>query len=134
MVQIYNIRKEKGHSRRRAIKDILECKLRDYKEVYLSTGNSVRNQWHRRTTWTYFSYKFEIYKNIYTAATCHNRWIHHRYLPKMLCKFNIAIPSILKRYVVHWYYTYLLHLGILRMKAMIGEYLYWPDITDAVRN
>ena len=30
------------------------------------------------------------------------------------CEDNIVIPSILQSYVLHWYYTYLLHPGMDR--------------------
>ena len=44
------------------------------------------------------------------------------------CKDKIVIPSILQRYVLHWYHTYLLHPGMDRTEATIFQHLYWPNI------
>ena len=33
-----------------------------------------------------------------------------------------------------WYHTYLLHPGLDKTEAMINQYLYWPDIREAVQN
>ena len=45
-----------------------------------------------------------------------------------MCKDKIVIQSILQSYVLHWYHTYLIHLGMDRTEAMIFQHLYQPDI------
>ena len=49
------------------------------------------------------------------------------------CEDNIVILSILKRYVLHWYHTYILHPGIDITEAMICQHLYWPGIRNAIQ-
>ena len=36
------------------------------------------------------------------------------------CEDKIVIPPIIQSYVLHWYRTYLLHLVMIRMEAMIN--------------
>ena len=59
-----------------------------------------------------------IYK---TSSFCGGSNIH---LNLITCEDKIVIMSILKTYVLHWYYMYLLHPGM---------YLYWPGIRKPAR-
>ena len=54
-------------------------------------------------------------------------------LSLITCAYKIAIPSKLQSYVLHWYHTYLLNLGMNRTDVMIRQHLYWPNIRNAVR-
>ena len=49
------------------------------------------------------------------------------------CDDKIVIMSKLQSYVVHWYYTYLLHPGMDITEGTILQNLYWPNIRDSVR-
>ena len=51
----------------------------------------------------------------------------------IMCEDNIYIPLILQRYVLYWYYKYILHPGMDRTEAMICQHFYWPDIITAIR-
>ena len=51
----------------------------------------------------------------------------------IMCKDKIVIPSIIQKYILHWYHKYLLCPGMNRTEAMIRQNLYWPDIRYAVR-
>ena len=46
------------------------------------------------------------------------------------CEDKIFIPSILQSYVLHWCYTYLLHLGMDRTEAMILKHFYWTVVRN----
>ena len=46
---------------------------------------------------------------------------------------KIVMPSIIQSYVLHCYHTYIFHPGMDRTEAMICQYLYWPEMRDAVR-
>ena len=50
-----------------------------------------------------------------------------------MCEDNIDIMSILKRYVLYWYQTDLLHPGIYRMEVIIWQKIYWYIIGNAIR-
>ena len=54
------------------------------------------------------------------------------YLKIIICENNIFIPSILQSYVLHWYHTYLLHIGMDRTEATILQHFYWPGIRNAI--
>ena len=49
------------------------------------------------------------------------------------CKDKIVILSKLQSYVLHWYYTYLLHPGMNRTDATIHQHLYWPVIRKSAQ-
>ena len=53
-------------------------------------------------------------------------------LSLIMCDGNSFILSKLQSYVLHWYHTYLLHPGMDKTKTTIHQYLYWPNIRDAV--
>ena len=40
--------------------------------------------------------------------------------------------SILQKYVLHWYHTYLLHSGMDISEAMFCQHFYWPGIRYSV--
>ena len=54
-------------------------------------------------------------------------------LKLITCKNNIIITLKLQIYLLHWYYTYLLHPGMDIEKAMILQHLYWTNIIYAIR-
>ena len=45
----------------------------------------------------------------------------------------MVIPSILQSYVLHWYHTYLVHIGMDRTEANIFQHLYSTGIRYAVQ-
>ena len=49
-----------------------------------------------------------------------------------ICKDHIIVPSKLQGYVLHWYYTYLLHPGMDRTEVIIRQHFYWTNIRYAV--
>ena len=49
------------------------------------------------------------------------------------CEDNIITPSILQKYVLHWYQTYLIHPQMDRTEAMICQHFYCPDIIHDLR-
>ena len=55
------------------------------------------------------------------------------YLNFIICDNCIVISSIIPSYILNWYHTYLLHLGMDRTEAMIHQHLYWPGIINAVQ-
>ena len=55
------------------------------------------------------------------------------YLNLIMCKDNMLIPSILKSYVLHGYYRYLIHPGMDITEAMIFQRLYWTVIIESVQ-
>ena len=46
---------------------------------------------------------------------------------------RILIPHKIKKYVVKWYHTYLLHPGLDRTEAKIRQHLYWTGIKESVQ-
>ena len=73
---------------------------------------------------------------IYKNGTYHKGYSHgvsNGDLKLIMCKDKIVIPSKLQSYVLHWYYTYLLHPVMDITEAMIRQHFYWPDIRDDVR-
>ena len=50
-----------------------------------------------------------------------------------MCKDDIVILSILQSYVFYWYYRYLLHLGMDKMKVIICQNIYCPRIRNSVQ-
>ena len=57
----------------------------------------------------------------------------NKYLNLITCDDRIFIPPILKKYVLHWYCTYILHPGMDRTEAMFFYNFYWPGIRNSVR-
>ena len=49
-------------------------------------------------------------------------------LNPIMCEDKIFIISIVKKNVLHWYHTYLLHPGMDRTEATIYQYLYCTQI------
>ena len=47
---------------------------------------------------------------------------------------KIFVPTSLRRRVVEWYHTYLLHPGESRTEGTIMQYLYWPNIRKTVKD
>ena len=53
---------------------------------------------------------------------------------QLICKNGkIVIPDALQKYVLNWYHTYLLHLGINRTKSTIAQHFFWPMLRSDVR-
>ena len=46
----------------------------------------------------------------------------------IMCEDKIVLLVILKSYVLHWYYAYLIHTGMNRMGANICGHFYRPRI------
>mgnify|MGYP002063500018 FL=1 len=46
---------------------------------------------------------------------------------------KIVIPEQLRKRVVTWYHTYLLHPGQNRTESTIEQHLYWPDMRTQIR-
>ena len=46
---------------------------------------------------------------------------------------KIVMPTILQKYVVNWYHTYLLHLGTERTEATIIQHCFWPHLRNDIR-
>ena len=40
---------------------------------------------------------------------------------------NIVVPSVIQRYLLHWYHTYLLHLVMDRTEAVIPQTFTGPE-------
>ena len=43
------------------------------------------------------------------------------------------MPTILRKYVVNLYHTYILHPGKVRTEATISQNYYWPQLRDNIR-
>ena len=53
---------------------------------------------------------------------------------QLLCyKNRIFVPKALRKHVVEWYHTYLLHPGETRTEETIAQHLYWPNIRKLVQ-
>jgi len=53
---------------------------------------------------------------------------------QLLCyKNRIFVPKVLRKHVVEWYHTYLLHPGETRTEETIAQHLYWPNIRKTVQ-
>ena len=53
---------------------------------------------------------------------------------QLLCyKNRIFVPKVLRKHVVEWYHTYLLHPGETRTEETIAQHLYWPKIRKLVQ-
>ena len=53
---------------------------------------------------------------------------------QLLCyKNRIFVPKVLRKHVVEWYHTYLLHPGETRTEETIAQHLYWPNIRKLVQ-
>jgi hypothetical protein len=53
---------------------------------------------------------------------------------QLLCyKNRIFVPKALRKHVVEWYHTYLLHPGETRTEETIAQHLYWPNIQSLVQ-
>ncbi|MFM8622685.1 MAG: RNase H-like domain-containing protein, partial [Holophagaceae bacterium] len=51
----------------------------------------------------------------------------------LICyKERIYVPKALRRHIVEWYHTYLMHPGETRTEATIAQNLYWPNIRKTV--
>ena len=46
---------------------------------------------------------------------------------------KIVVQTILQKYIVNWYHTYILHLGTERTEANISQHWYWPNLKDDIR-
>ena len=60
------------------------------------------------------------------------RGVSNMYLNPIMCEGKIAIPLIIKSYILNWYHKYILHQGIYIMEAIICQHLYWPRIRNSV--
>ena len=49
------------------------------------------------------------------------------------CEDRIFIPSLLQCYILHWYLTYLLHLGMYRTEVIICQLFYWTCKRNSTR-
>ena len=45
---------------------------------------------------------------------------------------KIVVPTIIQKYVVNWYHTYLLHPGTECTEANISQHYYWTNLTDNI--
>ena len=54
-------------------------------------------------------------------------------LKLITCEDKIFIPSIVQIYILNWYHTYILHIGMDITEAMIFQYFYWPGIRKAIQ-
>ena len=54
-------------------------------------------------------------------------------LTVITCEDKLVIPSILQKWVLHWWRMYLLNLGMYRTEAIIRQNLCYPGIRYAVR-
>jgi hypothetical protein len=45
---------------------------------------------------------------------------------------KIFVPKDLRRHIIDWYHTYLMHPGITRTEETISQHLYWPNIRKTV--
>ena len=53
---------------------------------------------------------------------------------QLICKNGkIVIPDALQKYVLNWYYTYLLHPGINHTESTIAQHFFWPTLCSDVR-
>ena len=53
---------------------------------------------------------------------------------QLLCyKNRIFVPKVLRKHIVEWYHTYLLHPGETRTEETIAQHLYWPNIRKLVQ-
>ena len=53
---------------------------------------------------------------------------------QLICyKERIYVPKALRKHVVEWYHTYLMHPGETRTEASIAQHLYWPNIRAQVQ-
>ena len=51
----------------------------------------------------------------------------------LICKNDkIVVPTILQKYVVNWYHTYLLHPVTERTEATISQKYYWPHLREDI--
>ena len=90
--------------------------IKDTKEI--TEGNSPTNfklikQYQR---------KYLILMAKYQEGTHHKGYFPGKsniYLNFITCEDKIFIPSIIKSYVLHWYYMYILHPGMFQMEVMI---------------
>ena len=55
------------------------------------------------------------------------------YLNLITCDDKVFIPSIIQSYILHWYHTYIFHLGMDITDAMVSQHLYWPGIINPVQ-
>ena len=46
--------------------------------------------------------------------------------------YKVSVPTIIRKYVVNWYHTYLLNPGMERKEATIGQHYYWPNLRDDI--
>lgn len=46
---------------------------------------------------------------------------------------KIYIPQALRKHIVEWYHTYLMHPGETRTEETIAQHLYWPNIRKTVQ-
>ena len=52
----------------------------------------------------------------------------------IICKNDkIVVPTILRKYLVNWYHTYLLYPGTERREENISQHYYWPNLRDNIR-
>ena len=72
----------------------------------------------------------------YKNGTDHTGYFHrgsNNNLILITCKYRLFIPSNLQICVLHWHHMYLLRPGMDGTEDVIHQYLYWPDIRDAVQ-
>ena len=55
------------------------------------------------------------------------------YINLITCEDKIVMILLLQSYVLHWYHTYLLHIGMDITGAIICQHFYWPGIITAIR-
>ena len=46
---------------------------------------------------------------------------------------KIYVPKPLRKHVIEWYHTYLMHPGATRTEETIKQHLYWPGLQDEVK-
>ena len=85
------------------------------------------DQYQRKYTNLMAKYKNHTYKKVsFTGGS-------NIYLERIKFKDKIIILLILKKIILYWYHTYLLHPRMDRTDEMILQQLYWPGITNTLQ-
>ena len=45
---------------------------------------------------------------------------------------TIPLPTILRKYKVNWYHTYLLQPGTEHTEANVSKHYYWPNLRENI--
>ena len=74
-------------------------------------------------------------KAIYKLGQCKKYYFPREssiHLNLITCEYNIFILSMLQRYIIHWYYIFILHPGMDRTETIFCQHLYCPRIINSV--